>query len=97
MTLWPSTILQLCVVDPVFSISNPTVEFACEVTFTRLVPDALKSSKVWSGLSVPIPTLPADVMRSDSPPAVLVPIISGIPALPLLFAIVYELPSNVWS
>ena len=42
-------------------------------------------------------TLPPEVIRSDSPPAVLVPIIIGIPALPLLFAIVYVLPSNVWS
>ena len=44
---------------------------------------------------VPTVNTPLLSIRSDSAPAVLVPIISGIPAEPLLFAIVYELPSNV--
>ena len=42
-----------------------------------------------------IETVPRPEIRSDSPPLVLVPITIGIPALPLLFAIVYVLPSKV--
>ena len=55
------------------------------------------TSKAYVGEVLLIPTLPPDVMRSDSPPLVLVPIISGIPPPPLLFFISYVLPSKVWS